>query len=409
MDSISQAVLGAAVGEAVLGKKIGNRAILIGAIGGTIPDLDIISNLFLDDMNAFNFHRGITHSIFFSLVAPLLFAKITEYLYQDNRQKNKKFRLSFGILYGILVGLPLMFMVYGSIIAQSYLFILTSIVIFSLFSFTIYKYIESDAIEFDVSFKEWYVLFFGAFITHMMLDVCTTYGTQIFQPFSDYRASTNNIAVADPFYTIPFLTCLIITIFINRKNKWRARMNYLGLGISTFYLALSFFVKSQANTIVKHQLKNENIAYERMMTTPGFFNIALWSTTIETKTHFLIGSYSFFDPEPKVQNFIKIAKNHDLLAGHEDDEHVRILRRFTGGYFIIEKDTLNNQLKFADTRWGALDNVAKVPEEFRFPIYFELKKENGEYRALERQRDRDGIDGALLQSYLDRILGRWQR
>ena len=42
MDSLSQLVLGAAVGEAVLGRKLGNKAILWGAIGGTIPDLDVL-------------------------------------------------------------------------------------------------------------------------------------------------------------------------------------------------------------------------------------------------------------------------------------------------------------------------------------------------------------------------------
>jgi inner membrane protein len=39
MDSLSQIVLGAAVGNQVLGKKIGNKAILYGAIIGTMPDL----------------------------------------------------------------------------------------------------------------------------------------------------------------------------------------------------------------------------------------------------------------------------------------------------------------------------------------------------------------------------------
>ena len=38
MDSVTQIVLGAAVGELVLGRKVGNKAILWGAIAGTIPD-----------------------------------------------------------------------------------------------------------------------------------------------------------------------------------------------------------------------------------------------------------------------------------------------------------------------------------------------------------------------------------
>ena len=47
MDSLTQIVLGAACGEIVLGKKIGNRALLFGAIGGTIPDLDVFIGRFL--------------------------------------------------------------------------------------------------------------------------------------------------------------------------------------------------------------------------------------------------------------------------------------------------------------------------------------------------------------------------
>jgi len=39
MDSVTQAVLGAAVGEATLGSRVGNKAPLWGAILGTLPDL----------------------------------------------------------------------------------------------------------------------------------------------------------------------------------------------------------------------------------------------------------------------------------------------------------------------------------------------------------------------------------
>lgn len=74
MDSVTQIVLGAAVGEAVLGKKIGNKAMVLGAIAGTIPDLDVISSYFTDTVSALEIHRGFTHSIVFSVVFGLLFA-----------------------------------------------------------------------------------------------------------------------------------------------------------------------------------------------------------------------------------------------------------------------------------------------------------------------------------------------
>lgn len=72
MDSLTQIVLGAAIGEAVLGKKVGNKAMLYGAIAGTIPDLDVISSFFTDTVTAISIHRGFTHSIVFSLIfAPI--------------------------------------------------------------------------------------------------------------------------------------------------------------------------------------------------------------------------------------------------------------------------------------------------------------------------------------------------
>ncbi|WP_431134577.1 metal-dependent hydrolase [Psychroserpens mesophilus] len=76
MDSLTQIVLGAAVGEAVLGKKIGNKAMLYGAIAGTIPDLDIFASYFTDTVTALSVHRGFTHSIVFSLIFALLFGWI---------------------------------------------------------------------------------------------------------------------------------------------------------------------------------------------------------------------------------------------------------------------------------------------------------------------------------------------
>ena len=73
MDSLTQIVLGAAVGEAVLGRKVGNKAMLYGAIAGTIPDLDTFASHFTDVVTATEIHRGFSHSIVFSiLAAPLL-------------------------------------------------------------------------------------------------------------------------------------------------------------------------------------------------------------------------------------------------------------------------------------------------------------------------------------------------
>lgn len=73
MDSLTQIVLGAAVGEAVLGRKIGNKAMLMGALGGTIPDFDVAAGFFTDTVSALEIHRGFTHSFIFAISFGLLF------------------------------------------------------------------------------------------------------------------------------------------------------------------------------------------------------------------------------------------------------------------------------------------------------------------------------------------------
>ncbi len=79
MDSLTQIMLSAPCGEAVLGKKIDNKALLFGVIGGTIPDLDVlVGNLAHDnEIDAMLFHRGFMYSILFSVVGTFVFGMIT--------------------------------------------------------------------------------------------------------------------------------------------------------------------------------------------------------------------------------------------------------------------------------------------------------------------------------------------
>ena len=72
MDSITQATLGAAVGEWLLGRKLGNRALAWGALLGTLPDLDVLIAPFLDTAGNLWWHRGPSHSLLVMLLASWL-------------------------------------------------------------------------------------------------------------------------------------------------------------------------------------------------------------------------------------------------------------------------------------------------------------------------------------------------
>ena len=128
MDSITQAVLGAAIGEAVLGKKIGNKGAILGAAVATIPDLDVALYLFYDKFEMLSIHRGYSHSILFSIIGVFLIAYILQ-------------RIKW-----------------------------------------------TDTVGY---WRRWIFTWLALF-THMLLDAFMAYGTQLFLPFSDKRDRTHH-------------------------------------------------------------------------------------------------------------------------------------------------------------------------------------------------------------------------
>ena len=68
MDTVTQIALGAAVGEAILGRKVGWRAPLWRGLCGLLPDLDVLWP-FADPVSAFTWHRGYTHALAVLVVA----------------------------------------------------------------------------------------------------------------------------------------------------------------------------------------------------------------------------------------------------------------------------------------------------------------------------------------------------
>lgn len=85
MDSLTQLALGAAVSTALLGSKVGpRRAVLIGGVLGTLPDLDILIP-YSDPIDTFVLHRGATHALFAHALVTPLFAEAILRIYKDLR------------------------------------------------------------------------------------------------------------------------------------------------------------------------------------------------------------------------------------------------------------------------------------------------------------------------------------
>lgn len=317
MDSLTQIVLGAACGEAVLGRKIGNKALLFGAIGGTIPDLDVfIGRIFYaNEIDIMAFHRGFMHSILFSILGAFIFGWLIHKLYNSGKRID------------------------------------------------------------TTTQKDWINLFFWSLLTHPILDCFTPYGTQLFAPFSNYRVAINNISVADPFYTVPFLLCLIVMMFFNRKSTRRKLWLKLALGISSFYMLLTLVNKVYINSVYKKSLNAEGINYNRFQTQPSILNNVLWYGIAETDNSYYVGFYSILDKSPKVATWHQLPKNHDLIP--ETNIDIKTLSWFSNGYYnLINKG--GDTLRYNDLRYPSFDRNDPNNSVFSFTI----KKEGDRLNAL---------------------------
>lgn len=79
MDTVTQALLGGAVGYLVAGKKAPRKALLTGAAIAVLPDLDVLIN-YANDLDKMTLHRSWTHSwLIQTLLAPILALLISHF------------------------------------------------------------------------------------------------------------------------------------------------------------------------------------------------------------------------------------------------------------------------------------------------------------------------------------------
>lgn len=212
MDSLTQIALGAGVGAAVLGRRIGpRRAALVGAALGTLPDLDVFWP-FEDPVDAFVLHRSATHSlVMHALVTPLLGEALTRG-FRDLR---------------------------------------------------------------DRRWQAWSAVFL-CLTTHALLDAFTVYGTQLLWPLSAHPFGIGSVFIIDPLYTLPLLAALVWALCIVAWSRRFGRVLVAALAVSSLYLGWGLVAQRIAEARAGAVLAGFGVSPERTLATATPFNTLLW-------------------------------------------------------------------------------------------------------------------------------------
>ncbi len=373
MDSFTQIVLGAAVGELAAGKQLGNRAMWWGALAGTIPDLDVSSSLVADPITGLAFHRCVTHSLFYAALASPLLAWMVQALYPASGEIPERWPVRYGIPATLAVYLVLVFgsyasptplagvWVYSALVAA-----LTVVVPWLVWGF---RQNRSRRATPHADYRHWLMLFALGIGTHPLLDCFTTYGTQLLQPFDELRVAWNTISVVDPAYTLPFLVCLLAASRLVRDTKARRAWTWAGVLLSTGYLAFTGYHLLRVRNQVAADLAAADIPYERFIATPTLFQNVLWSVAIDQGDTLRLGRLGYLD-EPfrlDTERLMAFPRRRELIDDLRTERAVGVATWFSDGYYTVSR-AAGDTLELVDLRFGLLPGEGASPL-FAFQLF----------------------------------------
>lgn len=283
-----------------------------GMFFGTLPDLDVFFSPWLDTTERLRWHRGISHSILMMVLASFVFAKPLAMLHRERGLTAKR--------------------------------------------------------------AGWFV--FLAWSTHVLIDVFTSYGTQIYEPFSDHRVTTSNLFIIDLFFTLPLLLCLFYRLWMGLVSlkcwaDWRRdredgdedegpeypdfsrRCATVMISLSCLYVFFSFVMKLWATDQIKGAMEEQIPNGSLVMVAPTPFNTILWRGLVETEKGYFVTYWSPFDQD--AANFDFLAKGRESAKAFEGQKSFETLKWFAKEHWVA-RPAPEGRVVFINMRFGELRN-----------------------------------------------------
>lgn len=291
MDPLSQAVVGGIAGQNASRVQFIRIAGLLAFLSGTLADLDSFIRSDSDPLLYLEYHRQFTHSFIFMPVGGLIAA------------------LVFYPLFG-----------------KRYL-----------------------------SFKETVVYCTAGYATHALLDACTSYGTQLFWPFSDMRVAWNLISIIDPLFTLLLLSLILLAFFSRKPIFSKAALtfciSYLLLGALQQYRALQAgqdLAESRGHTIVRVQAK------------PSLGNLVVWKLVYEHGDRYYVDAIRLTGKAKVIEgeSVARLDISRDFPWLDPSSQQAKDIQRFawfSDNYLAVDRHDENT---IVDMRYSMLPNRA---------------------------------------------------
>lgn len=301
MDSLTQAVLGAAVGYAVGGRYLGRKATLWGLGLGTLPDLDVLIQND-DPIDSYVLHRSWSHSFFVTGVASVPIGLIINKLHNKTNP------------------------VPGQIILMVSLVFFTHILLDSM---TIY----------------------GTQIFWLLSDFVPALPPD--------PVGLGSVAIIDPIFTLPLL---LATIWIFLRGNINSIGNIIvtqrvvvtALALSSIYLGWGLYVQNSFEKLAKQQMASNTIKVDQIFASPTFGNSLLWYILVREGDNVHYGLRSLLDDKNKPIEFGVIERRSEIFDALPKKTQAKKVMDFSKGLYRFAEDA--NEVSIADIRMGLPPN-----------------------------------------------------
>lgn len=291
MDPLTQGVLGATASQVVSNSREKILASILGFFSGMAADLDVFIASSTDPLFALEYHRHFTHA--------------------------------------------LIFIPFGALICAAFFY---SIV---------------PAFKRRLTFARVYFFCFAGYATHALLDACTTYGTQLFWPFSTVRVAWNNVSVIDPLFTIPLIIFLVLAL-IKRSRV----ISIIAVIHAVAYLGLGLVQNQRAESLALELAQTRGHQPINLGVKPSMANIITWKSVYEHEGRYYVDAIRVFGSHRIIEGTsvekLDLARDFAWLdMSSQQAKDVERFRWFSNQHLAIDP---YNENRIIDLRYSLIPN-----------------------------------------------------
>ncbi|MCW8935228.1 MAG: metal-dependent hydrolase [Gammaproteobacteria bacterium] len=240
---------------------------------------------------------------------------------------------------------PLLFLEFHRQFTHSLIFIPFGALICSLIFYPFFKR--------KLSFKLIYLFSFSGFATHGLLDACTSYGTQLYWPFSGMRVAWNTVSIIDPFFTFPVLGLILLAVF--KKRVLYARLSF---AYALLFLSFGLVQKHRAEEVIIELAQQRGHQLERLLAKPSFANRHVWKLMYEHDGRYYVDAVKLLWGieifEGSSVEKLNVERDFPWLNKHSQQARdIERFRWFSNDYLVL---SANNANYIIDARYSFLPN-----------------------------------------------------